>query len=160
MFGGPYGPHGHGSFLPILETTVNYVLQVIQKMQNDRIKSLTPKTDIIEAFKEHSDLFLHRTAWTAPCSSWFKQGRVDGPLPMFPGTRITFLEFLANPRYEHYDVEYCNSLNPFELLGNGFSVREFDGRDLSWYLGLLDGQDEQADLSEPSQDLADLIPRE
>ncbi|KAK6380201.1 hypothetical protein LTS17_005390 [Exophiala oligosperma] len=159
LLGGPYGPHGHGSFLPILDTTMKYILQVVQKIQHDRIKSLKPKTELVEAFKEHSDLYLTRTAWSSGCSSWFKQGRLDGPLPLFPGTRITFLELLEKPRFEHYDIEYCNLLNPFEFLGSGFSVREFDGRDLSWYLGLVNDEDKQVDLEgDLSKELKSLIP--
>lgn len=146
MMGGPYGPLGHGSFLPILEVIAKNVIQCIQKMQKDRIKSLTPKPEIAEQLKEHAQLYLQRTAWTSGCSSWFKQGRVDGPLPMFPGSRLTYLDLLETPRFEDYQIQYCNPLNMFEYLGNGFAVREFDGRDLSYYLGLLDGNDRQIDL--------------
>ncbi len=32
------------------------------------------------------------------------------------------------------------------VLGNGFSTRENDERDLSYYLGFIDGRDEQLDL--------------
>lgn len=160
MFGGPYGPLGHGSFLPIIETLVQNVLQCIEKMQKDRIKSLTPKPEVVNALKEHADLFLQRTAWTSGCSSWFKQGRIDGPLPMFPGSRLTYLELLSKPRFEDYNIEYCNSLNMFEFLGNGFDTREFDGRDLSYYLGLLDDQDVQIDLeADLSHDMKELVPK-
>jgi hypothetical protein len=65
MMGGPYGPLGHGSFLPIIETLAGNIIQVIQKMQKDRIKSLTPKPEIAEQFREHAQLFLQRTAWTS-----------------------------------------------------------------------------------------------
>jgi len=160
MMGGPYGPLGHGSFLPIIEILVKNALQCIEKMQKERIKSLTPKPEIAEALKEHAALFLQRTAWSSGCSSWFKQGRVDGPLPMFPGSRLTFLDLLSKPRFEDYIVEYCNPLNMFEFLGNGFDTREFDGRDLSYYLGLLDGKDTQIDLeADLSHDLIDLVPK-
>ncbi|OQV00988.1 hypothetical protein CLAIMM_06414 [Cladophialophora immunda] len=40
---GSYGPNGHGSFLPIIELLTGNIIQCIQKMQMDRIKSLTPK---------------------------------------------------------------------------------------------------------------------
>ena len=43
MMGGPYGPLGHGSFLPIIETLASNVIQCVKKMQKDRIKSLTPR---------------------------------------------------------------------------------------------------------------------
>jgi hypothetical protein len=142
---GPYGPLGHGSFLPLIETLSRYIMQVLQKMQTDRIKSLTPKPDAIAQFTEHAELFLQRTAWVSGCSSWFKQGRVDGPLPMFPGSRLMYLGLLAKPRYEHFVVEYLNEGNMFEFLGDGFDVREFDGRDLSYYLGIVGG-DVQVDL--------------
>ncbi|OAL38299.1 hypothetical protein AYO20_02358 [Fonsecaea nubica] len=160
MMGGPYGPLGHGSFLPILESLARYILQIIDKMQTDRIKSLTPKPEVISQFKEHADLYLQRTAWVSGCSSWFKQGRVDGPLPMFPGSRLTYLKLLERPRFEDYNIEYCNKLNMFEFLGDGFEVREFDGRDLSYYLGLVDEKDVQIDLeADLSTDLAALIPQ-
>jgi hypothetical protein len=157
MMGGPYGPLGHGSFLPILETLANHIIQAVQKMQKDRIKSLTPKTEVAEAFAEHAALFLERTAWTSGCSSWFKQGRVDGPLTMFPGSRLVFLELLETPRFEDYKIEYCNALNMFELLGNGFALREFDGRDLSYYLGLLEAGDVQQKLEDDVLDQVESI---
>ncbi|ETI26517.1 hypothetical protein G647_03294 [Cladophialophora carrionii CBS 160.54] len=160
MMGGPYGPLGHGSFLPILETLARYIIQIIDKMQTDRIKALTPRAEAIAQFKQHADLFLQRTAWVSGCSSWFKQGRVDGPLPMFPGSRLTYLNILEKPRFEHYQIEHCNELNMFEFLGDGFDVREFDGRDLSYYLGLIDGEDVQIDLeAELSTEMASLVPQ-
>ncbi|KAK5274800.1 hypothetical protein LTR99_004490 [Exophiala xenobiotica] len=158
MMGGPYGPLGHGSFLPILETLAGNIIQCVQKMQKDHIKSLTPKAEIAEQLKEHAALFLQRTAWTSGCSSWFKQGRVDGPLPMFPGSRLIYMDLLATPRFEDYEIEYCNPLNMFEFLGNGFATREFDGRDLSYYLGLVDGDDHQIDLEgDLHGELSDLV---
>lgn len=50
------------------------------------------------------------------------------------------------PRYEDYDIVY-NSENRFAFLGNGFEAREFDGRDITNYLGCLDdeGRDVQPD---------------
>jgi hypothetical protein len=156
---GPYGPLGHGSILPITEILIKYIFQCVKKMQVCRIKSLTPKTEMVEAFKEHADLFLKRTAWTDNCRSWFKRGRLDGPLAMYPGSRLAFLELLSSPRFEDYDIEYRNPLNPLEFLGNGFAMREFDGRDLSAYLGLIDGRDVQVDLeADLSHDLQALVP--
>ncbi|KAJ5577120.1 hypothetical protein N7535_004046 [Penicillium sp. DV-2018c] len=137
---GPYGPIGHGSFLPLIEALARYIMQILRKMQTDRIKSLTPKSAAIADFIEHAELYLQRTAWVSGCSSWFKQGRVDGPLAMFPGSRLMYLRLLREPRYEHFEMEYLNERgNVFEFLGDGFDVREFDGRDLSYYLGGVGG---------------------
>jgi len=131
---GPYGPLGHGSFLPIIEHLMKHFLTLVRKIQTQNIKSLTPLRSVSEAFVDHADLYLKRTAWTSGCSSWFKQGKVDGPLAMFPGTRLVYFDLLKEPRYEDYEIEY-QSGNPFGFLGNGFSTREYDGSDLSYYLG-------------------------
>ena len=161
LMGGPYGPLGHGSFLPILETLANNIIQVVKKMQSDRIKKIVPREDVAREFTNHADLFLKRTAWIESCSSWFRMGRIDGPLPMFPGSRLTYLELLGTPRFEDYHITYQNSKNRFEFLGNGFQVREFDGRDLSFYLGILEGVgDKQLDLeAELADDMETLMPQ-
>lgn len=45
-----------------------------------------------------------------------------------------YFDLLKEPRYEDYEIEY-QSGNPFGFLGNGFSTMEYDGSDLSYYLG-------------------------
>jgi len=40
---------------------------------------------------------------------------------------------LEQPKAEDYDYTYF-SQNRFEYLGNGFSTRELEGRDQTWYL--------------------------
>jgi len=133
---GPYGPVGHGSFLPIIELLQKHFISYISKFQRENIQSLAPKLSTALAFKEHADLFLRRTAWTSGCSSWFKQGKIDGPLAMWPGSRIVYFELLKNPRWEDYEIKYGGKGgNEFGFLGNGFAMREYDGGDLSWYLG-------------------------
>lgn len=132
--GGSYGAVGHGSFLPIIELLIQHFLKCIRKIQVENIFSLSPRREVCDSFTEHADLFLQRTAWTSGCSSWFKQGKVNGPLAMWPGSRIVYFELLKEPRYEDYHIKY-HSRNRFEFLGNGFSTREYDGRDLSYYLG-------------------------
>lgn len=97
-FCGPYGPLGHGSFMPLIEQWTRYMFAVITKAQVEGIKSLTPKLSVSEQFRRHADLFLQRTAWTSPCRSWFKQGKADGQAAIWPGSRLHFLELLKSPR--------------------------------------------------------------
>lgn len=52
------------------------------------------------------------------------------------------------PRYEDYEIEYWDTDNRFAFLGNGFQTREFDGRDITNYLGLLEGKDVQPNYDE------------
>ncbi|GAB7362867.1 hypothetical protein MBLNU230_g3169t1 [Neophaeotheca triangularis] len=138
-FCGPYGPLGHGSFMPLIEQWTRYMLSAICKCQEENIKALSPRLDISKQFRQHADLFLKRTAWTSPCRSWFKQGKADGQAAVYPGSRLSFLHLLSTVRYEDYEIEYWDG-NRFAFLGNGFDTRETDGRDVTDYLGSLDGE--------------------
>ncbi|KAH8726481.1 hypothetical protein GQ44DRAFT_726051 [Phaeosphaeriaceae sp. PMI808] len=148
-FCGPYGPLAHGSLMPLIEQWTRYIIQAMTKVQVENIKSLTPKLRASHHFRQHADLFLQRTAWTSPCRSWFKQGRIDGQAAIWPGSRLHFLKMLETPRYEDYEIEYWDD-NMFAFMGNGFEIREFDGRDITNYLGCLDedGNDEQPTYDE------------
>jgi len=140
-FCGPYGPLAHGSLIPLIETWTAYMNKVITKCQIENIKSLKPRQDVTDQFRQHSDEFLKRTAWTGPCRSWFKGGTADGQVNIWPGSRLHFLQILSEPRYEDYEIKYMNSRNMWSFLGNGFCTRETDGRDITYYLGFLDRQD-------------------
>jgi hypothetical protein len=148
-FCGPYGPVGHGSFLPLIEIWTVYMFSILEKLQIENIKSIVPKLSAAQDFRRHADLFLKRTAWTSPCRSWFKAGTVDGQAAIWPGSRLHHLEIMRQPRYEDYEIEYWNK-NRFAFLGNGFEMREFDGRDITNYLGCLNdqGKDLQPDYDE------------
>ncbi|KAI9657321.1 MAG: hypothetical protein M1821_003001 [Bathelium mastoideum] len=146
--GGPYGPLAHGSFMPLIERWTQYTFDVINKAQVENIKSLTPRLKVAQQFRQHADLFLKRTAWTSSCRSWFKNGKADGQTPIYPGSRLHFMEMMRQPRYEDFDIEYWDE-NQFAFMGNGFEIREFDGRDITNYLGLLeDGVDKQPQYGE------------
>jgi hypothetical protein len=142
-----YAPLAVGSLLPVIEVYTNYIISAVTKMQKEHIKSMTPKLDSALAFKEHHDLYVKRTAWSGPCSSWFKQGQLDGPMTMYPGSRVHFFDTLGSPRYEDFEIRYT-SMNQWAYLGNGFHRREFDGRDTTYWVGLLDGQDRQPQYNE------------
>lgn len=116
-------------------------------MQVEDIKAMEPKAAPTLAFKEHHDLFVKRTAWSGSCSSWFRDGKSEGNLTMYPGSRVHFFELLRNPRYEDYEIRYLSN-NQWAFLGNGFAAREFDGRDTSFWMGLLDGKDSQPQYNE------------
>lgn len=66
---------------------------------------------------------------------------------MWPGSRIHFFETMARPRWEDYEMTRMDE-NRFAYLANGFAAREFDGRDLSWYYGFLDGEDKQPEFDD------------
>jgi len=148
-FCGPYGPLGHGSFMPLIESWTKYMFDMISKLQTENITSFTPRLDLSLQFRQHADLFLQRTAWTSACRSWFKQGKTDGQAVIYPGSRLHFLHMMERPRYEDYDIAYWDE-NRFAFMGNGFDTREFDGRDITHYLGNIDdeGRDVQPEYGD------------
>nr|KMM67448.1 monooxygenase [Coccidioides posadasii RMSCC 3488] len=133
MYGGPYSPVAQGSILPILTLLSNHFIQVIKKMRKEHIRRLSPKESAMRDFVEHASVYLQRTAWADPCSSWFKQGKIDGNIVMWPGSRLAFFDLIKEPKYEDYEIEYWSG-NRWGYLGNGFSTVEFDGSDISSYL--------------------------
>ncbi|GAW04396.1 FAD NAD-P-binding domain-containing protein [Lentinula edodes] len=106
-----------------------------------------PEDATADDFNEHRELYLKRTAWAGQCSSWVKPGPNASPV-MIPGNRVLFIELLTNPRWEDWDYEYGYAQNRFGYLGNGFTMREVDGRDTTFYYGLLDDKDEQPDYTD------------
>lgn len=133
MFLGPNAPIGHGSVLPIVEHAAKYMINMLKKVQTQGIRTLTPLPRAVRDFNDHVTQFMTRTAWSTGCRSWFKNGKIDGPVvALHPGSRIHWFHMLDRPRYEDFEIEY-SSPNRFAYLGNGFSMREESGRDTSYY---------------------------
>lgn len=74
--------------MPMIELFASYIMKAIQKIQLEDIKSIVPKTDRIDQYAIHADLFNKRTVYDAPCRSWFKGGTYDGRIMLHPGTRL------------------------------------------------------------------------
>ncbi|CAI7655695.1 unnamed protein product [Penicillium manginii] len=124
MFTGPFTPVAQGAILPILTAMSKYFMQLIRKMYMHHIRRVIPKDSVIQDFMEHARVYLPRTCWADPCTSWFKQGRPDGPIVMWPGSRLAFFEVVKEPLWEDFDIQYL-SKNRFGFLGSGFAKYEF-----------------------------------
>ncbi|CAK7229173.1 hypothetical protein SCUCBS95973_007130 [Sporothrix curviconia] len=134
VFLGPQAPVGHGSAIPIVEHLTKYMLKMVYKMQTQGYVSVAPRPEAIREFIEHADTFLPRTAWAGKCRSWFKNGQESGPVTgLHPGSRLHWFHLLQEPRYEDWVWTTANKSNRWAYLGNGFSVMEGEGRDLTWY---------------------------
>ncbi|PLB40928.1 flavin-containing monooxygenase [Aspergillus candidus] len=135
-FLGPNAPIGHGSVFTVTEHVANYIVNAIRKCQTQGIKALAPTHAAMEDFYQHIDIFMPRTAWAGGCRSWFKNGAMDGPVTaLHPGSRIHFFHMLEQFRGEDWEYVYDNPYgNRFSYLGNGFSTKEQDGSDSTWYL--------------------------
>jgi hypothetical protein len=111
------------------------------KCQTESIKAIAPSAAAVDDYFEHITAFMPRTAWGAPGGgrSWFKEGggeegRVTA---LHPGSRIHFFDMLERFRGEDWEFVYEGAGgrgNRFGYLGNGFSRREVEGGDTTWYL--------------------------
>jgi len=54
------------------------------------------------------------------------------------------MELISHPRYEDYDIKYL-SRNRWHWLGNGFTQRDVNGQDITFFWGLVDDVDKQRD---------------
>lgn len=52
------------------------------------------------------------------------------------------MELISSPRFEDYDITY-HGMNRWGFLGNGWSIRDYDGSDITWFWGLVDGKDKK-----------------
>jgi hypothetical protein len=133
---GPNAPIGHGSVFTLSEHIARYIARAIRKCQTEGIKALAPTRAAVDDYYEHIAAFMPRTAWAAPCRSWFKAGRADGPVTaLHPGGRVHFFHMLEGFRGEDFEYVHEHGRNRFGYLGNGFSTRELEeGEDETWYL--------------------------
>ncbi|KAH9987205.1 hypothetical protein F4779DRAFT_611516 [Xylariaceae sp. FL0662B] len=133
MFLGPNAPIAQGSVLPIIEHAAKYIIRMLHKCQTQDIKTVAATQTATDDFTEHIRTFMPRTAWSTHCSSVFKNGKIDGPvIAVHPGSRVHWFTMLEEPRYEDYEWRGFKR-NRFSYLGNGFSVREAEGRDSTYY---------------------------
>ncbi|KAL3485044.1 FAD/NAD(P)-binding domain-containing protein [Aspergillus germanicus] len=134
-FLGPNAPIRHGSVFTITEHIAKYLTRIIKKCRTEGIKAISPSQAAVDELYEHTQSFMPRTAWTANCISWFKNGTADGPVTaLHPGSRIHFFHMLEEFRGEDWEYLYINRRNRFQYLGNGFSTKEDGGEDSTWYL--------------------------
>lgn len=145
---GPNAPIGHGSVFTLSEHIARYIARVLVKCQTEGIRAICPSDAAVAAYGRHVAAFMPRTAWAAPCKSWFKGGREDGPVTaLHPGSRIHFFHMLERFRGEDWEYVYDGEGgdgdegggggggNRFWYLGNGFSTKELDPQgDSTWYL--------------------------
>jgi hypothetical protein len=107
----------------MIEAYTNCILQVIKKVQIEDIKKIQVKRSVAEQLTKHANLYLQRTVWSGPCSSWFEAGQKGSKPVLWLGSHIHYIQVLQKPRFEDYEIEYLSG-NTFNFLGDGFDVCE------------------------------------
>lgn len=71
-FFGPTWPVAGGSVTGSLDAVCGYAMKFMRKLQEDLIKSMSPRQDITDKFNEHTQALLKGMVWESDCRSWCK----------------------------------------------------------------------------------------
>ena len=132
-----FGPLPQGNFYQSCEAFTKYIVKCIEKMQIDRILSITPKDVAVEHFVRHSLAYLKRTAVMGPCVAWYKGNESRNPPALWPGARNQFIRTLETPRFEDFEIVYEDPQDMFAYFGNGWTLQDDAEKesDRTWYMG-------------------------
>ncbi|PPJ56015.1 hypothetical protein CBER1_03410 [Cercospora berteroae] len=135
-FIGPSWPIENGSVMAPLHSVSEYALQLISKMQNENVRSFTPRQDVTDKFNEHVQEWVKHTVWKDDCRSWYKNNETGRVNAIWPGSSLHYQQVIEKPRYEDFQIDYFDS-NPWAHLGMGWTVEDRLGpkkADVSPYL--------------------------
>lgn len=82
---GPGATWSSGTLLPSIETSVEYSVKMMRKIQTEAIKSIDVKQEALDDIYAHFDEFHKTTVWQEECRSWFKDGKVKNRIYLWPG---------------------------------------------------------------------------
>ena len=82
---GPGATWSSGTLLPSIETSVEYAVKMMKKIQTETIKSIDVKQEALDDIYAHFDEFHKTTVWQEECRSWFKDGKIKNRIYLWPG---------------------------------------------------------------------------
>ncbi|RDW65714.1 flavin-containing monooxygenase [Aspergillus mulundensis] len=137
MFGGPNCPLAHGSVPAMLAWSADYMLEWVEKISREDIKSVVVRDESVRAYNRYAGEGLKRCVWSRGCHAWYSRengaGRGNTVTALYPGSALQYKEYIKTIRGEHFEIRY-NTSNPFRFLGNGELEMERNGGDLAYYL--------------------------
>ena len=137
-FIGPSWPVENGSVMGPLRQVSLYALQLIRKLQTENIRSIAPKQDVTDAFNAHVQEWIRHTVWVEDCRSWYKNNETGRVNAVWPGSSLHYMEAIAAPRYEDFDITYlgASAKNRWAFLGMGTTRDLVEKGDVSPYLNV------------------------
>jgi hypothetical protein len=97
VMNGPRGNLANGTVLPCFETELDYVIQVVKKMQSDRIKSIDVRQGVVDQLDQYIDAWHETSVFSEPCRSWYKDNTRDGKVRVWGGS-------VSDPCPSHYSL--------------------------------------------------------
>lgn len=151
---GPNSAIGSGSLTKMIETTGDYIIKAIRKIQKENIASMVVKEEREKDFIDYVDAYFEGTVFADECRSWYKNKGTGEVVGLWPGSTVHCIEAMRSPRWEDYDYTYVDDLeegtegtelggvgkgkgkkaNRLAWLGNGWTAKQMEEQDLAWYL--------------------------
>lgn len=83
---GPGATWSNGTLIPSIETTIEYSIQIMKKIQTEHVKAIEVKQEALDEIYAHFDEFHKDTVWKEECRSWFKDGKIKNRIYLWPGS--------------------------------------------------------------------------
>lgn len=151
---GPNAAIGSGSLTMMIESTGDYIVKAIRKMQKENIASMVVKQEREDDFTEYVDAYFEKTVFSEECRSWYKNKKTGEVVGLWPGSTLHCIETMRSPRWEDFEYTYTDEygdngrqdpsiegeggkrkrVNKLAFLGNGWSVNQLEEKDVAWYL--------------------------
>ncbi|TPX32886.1 hypothetical protein SmJEL517_g04092 [Synchytrium microbalum] len=101
---GVNAPWSFGSAPPAIEAVTMYVVQTIQFMMKNRVKSVEVKESVQRKWNDDALSFFPTTVWSLACGNWYKSknGRFTA---IWPGTWEEFIKAMEAPNINDFNIE-------------------------------------------------------
>ncbi|KAK7973228.1 hypothetical protein PG988_007362 [Apiospora saccharicola] len=137
MFLGPNCPIGNGPIIILIELAGEYMAHFLNRWQKQGpgLISFEPKRQAVDDFMRHKDAFMDSRAVWAEGDSWYRSRATGRVTALWPGSVPHYMEALAEPLYDDYEVTYRQGSNRLAYLGNGISQNGLDPEaDTAFYI--------------------------
>jgi cation diffusion facilitator CzcD-associated flavoprotein CzcO len=101
MIVGPNSPIGNISIIDVSETQTSYVLQCVERLDQEPGRALSPRREAAEAFQQDLRGAMKDTVWVSGCKSWYIAP--DGTPTLWPWSAKHFHDLLRRPDFGDYD---------------------------------------------------------
>jgi len=113
MLEGPTGPVGNLSLISITETQLEYLIQCLNKMKEEKLAAFAVKKDAYDGYNQAINGAVKKTVWaTGGCNSWYidKTGNPN----LYPWHPRQFYEEMKHPDFSEYRLidEVMPAVNP------------------------------------------------
>lgn len=113
MLEGPTGPVGNLSLISITETQLEYLIQCLNKMKEEKLAAFAVKKDAYDGYNQAINGAVKKTVWaTGGCDSWYidKTGNPN----LYPWHPRQFYEEMKHPDFSEYRLidEVMPAVNP------------------------------------------------